>query len=299
VTDEAQRSVLVTGAAGFVGRRLAATLAAAGWRVTGLDLAPPPAEDGAFDAFWRGDLLDEGAMAELSAGASFQAVVHLAGLVGHAGRRELFAVNVGGTSAALAHLARPECHLVFFSTGLVYGDQPGPFTEATPCRPCDPYGQSKLAAEALVGAWAGATRSPVAVLRPSVIYGPGAPEKMLLVSLLATLRRGEPFAMTGGEQLRDFVHVDDVARAVRAVLEQRAHGTWNLASGESHTVRAAAELGAVVAGRGDLLRVGALPYRRGEVFDYRLDAGGLRRAVGWQPHVSLAAGLERLWGQLS
>ncbi len=101
--------------------------------------------------------------------------------------------------------------------------------------------------------------------------------------------------MTGGEQRRDFLHVGDAAAAVASLLSRRTAGVWNLASGESPSVREAAELAAGIAGRPGLLRVGALPYRPGEVFDYRLDASALRRALDWRPRITLAAGLERLW----
>jgi nucleoside-diphosphate-sugar epimerase len=299
------RTVLVTGASGFVGGRVAAVLAEAGWRVTGLDRAQPSAGSrapgGTFAEFWEADLLDDQALVALDAGRSFRAVVHLAGLLpNRASRRDLFAVNAGGTSAVLEHLAHPGCHFVFFSTGLVYGNQPGPFLDATECQPVDPYPQSKLAAESVVRAWSHARRSPATVLRPSVIYGPGAPAGMLLISLLQALRKGEPFPMTEGEQRRDFLHVDDAARAVAALLERPPPGlaTWNLASGEIHTVRQAAELAATVAGRPDLLRVGDLPYRPNETVDYRLDAGALRGALGWHPRILLLEGLERLWKEM-
>jgi nucleoside-diphosphate-sugar epimerase len=118
---------------------------------------------------------------------------------------------------------------------------------------------------------------------------------MLLGALLGSLRRREPFAMTWGEQRRDFLHVEDAAEAAARVLEQREEGTWNLASGESLTVRQAAELGAAIAGRPDLLRLGALPYRAREVFDARLDSSAVRAALGWRPRVTLRAGLEALW----
>jgi nucleoside-diphosphate-sugar epimerase len=118
---------------------------------------------------------------------------------------------------------------------------------------------------------------------------------MLLLSLMDALRQQRPFPMTPGEQLRDFLHVDDAAAAVARVLERRAEGTWNLASSESISVKQAAELGAAIAGRPDLLRVGELPYRPNEIFDYRLDGSALQRAVGFQPRIELAAGLERLW----
>lgn len=297
-------SVLITGAAGFVGRSVARVLSARGFRVTGLDRAPPArsarTDEPAFAAFSQCDLLDDEALARIDFEGDFDAVVHLAGVLpGRAPRREVFAVNVGGTSAVLDRLARPGCHLVFFSTGLVYGAQPGPFREDMDCLPAEPYGQSKLAGEALVGAFSRATDSPLTVFRPSVLYGPGAPPGMLLVSMLEALRKQEPFAMTAGEQLRDFLYVDDAAEAVAAVIEQRAAGTWNLASGDSQTVRQAAEIGAAIAKRPDLLKPGELPYRANEVFDYRLDADALQRAVGFRPRVGLAAGLQRMWEELS
>jgi nucleoside-diphosphate-sugar epimerase len=286
------RNVLVTGAGGFVGRRVAQVLSRSGWQVTGLGRGPAPANV-EVSRWWQADLLDEAAQLPPE---RFGAVVHLAGLLpGRASRRDLFAVNVGGTSVLLDHYGDDCSQVVLFSTGLVYGDQPGPFTEEHPCRGRDAYAQSKLAAEALVNAWARATKGVATVLRPSVLYGSGASSAMLLSSLFESLRQGRAFPMTPGEQMRDFLDVDDAATAVRLVLERRAGGTFNLGSGEPHTVRAAAELGAAIAGRPDLLRPGALPYRAHEVFDYRLVPTALRLAVDWNPRGSLEAGLRRMW----
>jgi nucleoside-diphosphate-sugar epimerase len=293
------RRVLITGAAGFVGRTLGRRLSLAGFSVSGLDLTLPSngaTEPLGFVRFAPCDLLDDQALQHLPFEHDFDAVVHLAAVLpARVPRGTLFAANVGCTSAVLERFVRPSCQLVLFSTGLVYGAQPGPFHEGLECMPTEPYGQSKLAAEALARAHCRAKGSPLCVLRPSVLYGPGAPTGMLLSSMLETLRKGEPFAMTPGEQLRDFLHVEDVASAVLAILEQRAEGTWNLSSGASCTVRQAAELGATIAKHPELLRIGALPYRQNEVFDYRLDPRELERAVGWLPQIPLSAGLEALW----
>ena len=295
----AQRHALVTGAAGFVGQSLAAALHAAQWRVTGLDRVAP-GDQSAFDGFVVCDLRDHAALERARVEPSYDAIVHLAALLPvNARDGELLAVNAGGTSAVLDRVASAGTHVVMFSSGLVYGPQPAPFREDMPCLPSDEYGQSKLAAENIAARWGRATRSPVAILRPSVLYGPRAPSGMLLVSLMRALRQGEPFAMTAGEQVRDFVHVDDAVRAAMCVLEQRAEGTWNLASGESIRVREAAELAARIAGSPELLRIGALPYRDTEVFDYRLNASRLRETFAWQPRIELAAGLRQLWEAMS
>jgi nucleoside-diphosphate-sugar epimerase len=295
----AARHVLITGAGGFVGRALARKLSLCNFAVSGLDVAPLSRSDAlpvGFQQFVCCDLVDDEALSQLSLEHDFDAVIHLAGLLPARARRgALFAVNVGGTSAVLERFVGARTQLVLFSTGLVYGAQPGPFHERMECLPTEPYGQSKLAAETLARAHARSTGSALAVLRPSVLYGPGAPSGMLLVSMFDALRKGQPFAMTPGEQQRDFLHVEDAANAVVAVLEQRAQGTWNLASGTSYSVRQAAELGAGIAKHPELLRVGALPYRPNEVFDYRLDPGQLERDVGWRPQIPLSAGLEALW----
>ncbi|HTM44625.1 MAG TPA: NAD(P)-dependent oxidoreductase [Polyangiaceae bacterium] len=296
------RALLITGAAGFVGQRLAHAAADHGWQVIGLDRSTGEQAGtvgSAFADFWQCDLLDEPALSGLSKRCAFDAIVHLAGVLpGRATRGEMFAVNTGGTSAVLEHFGRPGCHVVFFSTGLVYGEHPAPFHEGLECFPAEPYAQSKRAAELLVSDWARRTGSPAAIMRPSVLYGVGAPAGMLLISLLSTLRKKQPFEMTAGEQLRDFLHVDDAVRAVVCTLDQRASGTWNLAHGTSHSVKEAAELGAAIAHGGNLLRVGALPYREQELFDYRLDSHALQQAINWKPQISLAAGLESLWKEI-
>ncbi len=282
-------SVLITGAAGFVGTRLCQAFAAAGFDVTGLDRVAPRTP--ACGRFLTGDLLAAGEDTH-----SFSTVVHLAGLLpGKAPPGDLFAVNVGGTSAVLRRYVSQGSHLILFSTGLVYGDQPGPFGEGLACRPRDPYAESKLAAEVVARAGCETRQAQLTVVRPSVIYGTGAPAGMLLVSMMAALRRGEVFPMTAGEQRRDFLHVNDLASAVVGLAQRRPEGVFNVAAGESHTVREAAEIAAQVSGRGDLLRLGQLPYRPDEVFDYRLDARALQTALGWRAAIRLHDGLARLW----
>jgi nucleoside-diphosphate-sugar epimerase len=290
--------VLITGAGGFVGNRLARCLTELGYRVSGLDRRSDVF--GSYSEYARCDLSDDASVARAEFSRRFDAIVHLAGVLPRQRTRgELFAINTGATSAVLHHFAHEACHVVFFSTGLVYGEQPGPFVEDMECLPRHPYAQSKLAAEGLVRSWARIHEARATVLRPSVLYGIGAPRDMLVSSLLNSLHLGEPVQMTAGEQLRDFLHVDDAVRAVTLVLERGVSGTFNLAAGASHSVREVAELMGRISGRADLLRMGALPYGPSEVFDYRLDPAALRSAVGFVPTHSLATGLASTWGQLS
>ena len=301
-TIRSRRSVLVTGASGFVGRHVCALLSASGWKVTGLDrklVALGTGCDGnAFQDFWTCDLRDPASVRRRRPSSPFDAIVHLAEQRPESESLEaLLAVNAGGTAALLDGLGGPQSHFVLLSTGRVYGHQRPPFREAMVSLPADPYARSKVAAEAVARARCEILSAPLTILRPSVLYGRGAPPGTLFTALFAALRRGEPFPMTIGEQTRDFLHVDDAARALWVILEKATVGTWNLASGRSWTVLAAARLAAEVAGRAELLRPGVLAGSPGDGFDHRLEGMALRRATGWYPRVDLLTGLRRLWAE--
>lgn len=94
-----------------------------------------------------------------------------------------------------------------------------------------------------------------------------------------------------GEQLRDFLHVDDVASAIWAVARSAYAGPVNIASGSPFAVAAVVRTIARLVGREDLLYFGALPYRAGEPMDLTADASVLHEAIGWSPRYDLEAGL--------
>jgi nucleoside-diphosphate-sugar epimerase len=99
-------------------------------------------------------------------------------------------------------------------------------------------------------------------------------------------------APTGdGTQIRDFTHVDDVARAFVALLDSTIAGPVNIASGEGVTISRVLDLIAEAAGRPDLLRRGALPPRPGEPERLVADTRRLRGEVGFEPRISLEEGI--------
>lgn len=243
-------------------------------------------------------------------------VVHLAGLIGQPaddeGRARLFAVNAGATRNLLEALerksrrdgSRPEFLLV--STGLVYGSQPGPWHEGRPALATDDYSRSKLEAEAhldhvVAGGFVGGL-----VLRPAILYGPDQTGAMFVPSLAKALAEGASFPMTAGKQRRDFVHVDDFAAAVFAVLADarilagaNSGPLWiaNVGTGEGVTLEHAATSAEGIArtlwNDPGSLSLGALPYRENESWDYRLDSSRLAIATGWSPAVALEDGIRQ------
>lgn len=127
------------------------------------------------------------------------------------------------------------------------------------------------------------------------VYGPGEDRRRLVPSVIDALLAGRPLALTPGEQVRDFVYVDDVAEA----LLEAVHGpgldghTFNVGTGVQTSVR---ELGAIVAdqlGGHQLLRFGERPYRPDERFSWRASTVLTERILRWTARTPLAEGIAR------
>jgi UDP-glucose 4-epimerase len=198
-----------------------------------------------------------------------------------------------GAFAAAGSLQR----FVYLSSGEVYGAQDVPFTETSPPRGTHPYAEAKLAGERALSEHAARRGVALAVLRLPIVYGPRQTGPMLVPSLVATLLRGERFAMTRGEQTRDFLYVDDVCALVERCLAHDAPaGVWNASGGREISIREAALTiaRAVSPAAHEQLDIGALPYRAHEQLRYVLDASRARDALGWTAQVELATGVARV-----
>lgn len=296
------KRILVTGARGFLGTRI-------------LELAPS-----LLDARWHGidreegDLCDPSTAVRLVAEIQPDQVVHLAGMIGQpadaAGRERMRSVNVDATRNLLDALGSRTTgtgkapRFVLASTGLVYGPQPGPWHEDLPLLASDPYAGSKREAEALVADATSRGAIQGVVLRPALVYGPGQTGGMFMPSLVAALASGREFPMTPGEQRRDYLHVDDLVRAVAAVLspdrlpvDKNLPWVANAGSGAGTTLLEIAGKAQDLArrlwnGTGSVAP-GSIPYRPDESWDYRLDCTRLREATGWAPRIGLEDGIRQ------
>lgn len=218
-------NVAVTGASGAVGGAAVRALLAAGHTVTALArrAAPPVARVRTV----TGDVRDPVAMRELARGAD--AVVHAAAWVHRpaatpAARDECFAVNAGGTRNLIAGMRHEAArHLVFVSTIAVYGAPVLGAREDAPLRPGTAYGASKLEAERAVLEASAAGAISACVLRPCVVYGPGAPGNT--ERLLSLVRKGLVPEVGGGANPKSLVHLDDLAAAIVRCAESA--GTVN------------------------------------------------------------------------
>jgi UDP-glucose 4-epimerase len=137
--------------------------------------------------------------------------------------------------------AQPVAHLVYISSDAIYSDDANPVTERSCQQPSSLHGVMHLAREIMLRA---ALKLPLAILRPTLIYGAKDPHNGYGPNRFRRLAaKGEAITLFGeGEEKRDHVHVDDVAALVSAVLQHRSTGTLNIATGRSVSFREVAEM---------------------------------------------------------
>ncbi len=150
--------------------------------------------------------------------------------------------NIRMMAAVCEALAKqPAAHLLYISSDAVYADGPLPLHEASPAAPTGLHGAMHLAREQMLSAAAGAM--PLAILRPTLVYGAGDPHNGYGPNKFRRLaNRGEPIVLFGeGEERRDHVDVDDIADIVRLVLAHRSSGVLNVATGTVASFRSLAD----------------------------------------------------------
>ncbi len=243
-TAAALPRVLVTGATGCVGAPVVRDLAEHGYTVTALDL---PGSDFTPVDVTRvgckpGDVRDTALMRELVSEAD--AVVNLASVMGdHARNGDVEAVNL--IAAADLYNACAEAgvgHFVQLSTGAMYRADRDPRTEDATTRPYNGFERTKLAADEFLLRRCDEAGTPVTVVRPAVLVGPGrhphAATLAAVPTLLAELTSTVP-RLVGGPQI-SWVHVEDMARAVRLLMarDPLVSGVFNVAAPQPATLGA-------------------------------------------------------------
>jgi nucleoside-diphosphate-sugar epimerase len=123
------------------------------------------------------------------------------------------------------------------------------------------------------------------------LYGPYEDGRRLVPSIINAVLDGREFAASEGTQVRDYLHVQDVARALCALAESQERGTFNVCSGSPATIADLMKAAAGAAGDVSLLRLGARPPRGWEPPSIVGDSARLRAATGWAPSRTLADGM--------
>ena len=315
--------LLITGGAGFIGSAVVRLAIAQGHEVVVLDALTYAAcldnlasvSDSDNYCFEKADIRDRAMLDRMLREHQPEAIMHLAA-ESHVDRSidgpgAFIDTNITGTYTLLeaarwfwsdsGKSASFRFHHV--STDEVFGSlgDVGHFTENTPYAPNSPYAASKAASDHLVRAWHETYGLPVVLSNCANNYGPyHFPEKLIPVIILNALA-GKPLPIYGtGENIRDWLYVEDHADALLTVLTQGESGrSYNIGGeNEATNIQIVREICVIL----DRLRPGAHPYfdlvnfvadRPGHDLRYAIDPTRIRTELGWTPSVTLAQGLEK------
>lgn len=308
-------TILVTGAAGFIGTATCLRLLGRGDRVVGLDnlcdyYSPAQKRDnlkelhsagGNFE-FIEGDIRDEAGLARLFTREKPDAIIHLAAMAGVRASQDnpgLYAdVNLRGTlnllDQAVAH-GLPNC--VLASTSSAYGNtERVPFDESDPCdRPLAPYPATKRAAELLAYSYHHLHGLDVTALRFFTVYGPRNRPDMMPYLLMESMLKGTPIRLyQGGAVRRDWTFVEDIVSGVVAAADRRlGYEIINLGRGEPILLSEFVSELSQLSGKEPNSQAAPLPAADVSLTYAKIDKA--RRLLGYDPKISVPEGLKAFY----
>ncbi|RXK55710.1 NAD(P)-dependent oxidoreductase [Oleiharenicola lentus] len=268
------RSVVVTGASGFIGQALSAAL-----RSAGMEVVPVARRPG---GGWR-------QVSDYRDAPSADVLIHLAedsdrGRVNAAGS----AVSARALQTMEALLHKPFQRVIYASSSVLYGDAESKAHDpADHVQLVDEYSRTKWQCERLV-----LQRQGNLVLRLSNIYGPGMSANNVISTILRQIPGTGALCVWDAGPIRDFLWIDDVVSAMSAAITSDFDGTLNLGSGAAYSIGEVARMALAAGGEAD--RPVQCTKSSGRSSCLALDIRETTRALGWCPTTHLKTGLERL-----
>lgn len=304
IQDIANKTALVTGAAGFIGSHLVDRLLADGYEVIGIDDLSSGRLENLPEGFDLREMdIRDSEVREVVVEIRPDVVFHLAAQisVSVSAREPLLDadVNIGGALNLLEGiraLGDDAVKLVYITSGgTAYGDpEVVPADESTPVRPLSPYGASKLAIETYLPIYESLCDLEYSIIRLANVYGPRQDphgEAGVVAIFAKAMLADKPLTVFGdGKDERDYVFVGDVVDAISRAAGSELSGPFNIGTGVSTSTNRIFE---VVASNCDHTDTAVhSPARAGDINRISLDASRAERELGWVPRVSLEDGLK-------
>lgn len=290
------KKILITGASGFIGRHCLPILLTRGYEVHAADSRG--SAENVPDVYWHQvDLLNSLEIRRLMGEVRPTHLLHLAWFT-TPGEYWTARKNLDWVRASLDLLQAFEEHggkrVVIAGTCAEYDWRYGYCSEQfTPLAPSTLYGICKHSLQIMLGEFARQTGLSAAWGRIFFLYGPHEHPSRLISSVIISLLKGKPAPCSHGNQIRDFLYVQDVADAFVALLESNASGAVNVASGYPISIRDIVDKIAQKLERQDLIQLGILPVPANEPQLLVADVSRLTNEIRWLPKYNLDRGLDK------
>jgi len=290
------KRVLITGASGFIGHHCLGPLLARSFDVHAVS-SQPRRSDASGVEWLQADLLEPGAAKALVGAVKPSHLLHLAWYV-VPGKLISSPENFDWVRASMelvrAFVDQGGERLAVAGSGYEFDCTHGRCSEqSTPTAPSTVYGSCKLALNLLVQSFCGQTGVSAAWGRAFFLYGPREHPQRLVSSVILSLLQGEPARCSHGRQVRDYMHVQDVADGLVALLDSAVTGCVNISSGKETTVADVVTTIGRILERPELVQLGAIPTRADDLALVVGENARLVSEVGWRQRFELEPGLRQ------
>lgn len=273
------KKILITGAAGFIGKHLIPKIINAGYEVVEINHKD-------------GDIVDEITWEKFP---EADLVIHLAGksFVPASWNEPgtFIKCNLLGTLEALNYCRKYNSKLIFLSSYLYGNPTVLPISENAPLSDANPYALSKHLAEDVCKFFSLNFKIDITIFRPFNVYGPGQPEDFLIPSIIRQIKNGEMIKVKDLEPKRDYIYIDDLVTAILAAVENcKGLHIYNMGSGTSYSVKEVINLIQNIMGS-NLVVYSEEVRRKDEIMDTIADINLAVNELEWFPKWELAQGL--------
>ena len=293
-----KKNILIVGGTGFIGYHLAKHSLKKGWRVTSISTNPPKKIRYLSKVkYIRCDIADK-KLLKRSIREPFDYVVNLGGYVDHSNRKKTFKSHYGGCkNLSEIFLKKMPLSFVQIGSSLEYGNSNSPQKENIKCSLKSIksiYGRAKLLSSRYMIELFKKKKFPSTILRLYLVYGPRQDINRFLPITIRGCLKNRKFPCSKGDQLRDFVHVDDAVEAmIKALTNKKARGQIiNIGSGKPRKIKNVIEKVKKIS-KGGYPQYGTFKVRKFEIPELYPNIAKAKKKINWRPKIEFEKGLKR------
>jgi len=289
-----KNNILIVGGTGFIGYHLAKKSLKKGWKVTSISSKRPRKKRYLPQVKYIICDITKKKSLRKNIQKSFNYVVNLGGYVDHSNRKKTFKSHyIGCKNLAEIFLKKELIAFVQMGSSAEYGNVKSPQKENAKCKPKSVYGQAKLLSSTYLIDLFKKQKFPSTILRLYNTYGSRQDLNRFIPIVISGCTKNKKFPCSIGNQVRDFLHIDDVVDAIiKSLTNKNARGQIiNIGSGKPRIIKKIIEYIKKIS-KGGYPLFGKVKLRRDEILTVYPDINKARNKIGWRPKISLKKGLK-------